>query len=182
MADIALPSPARSWIFQANPKFYDIDVALANLQEMSWSVNQNKQSISVGDEVFLWKSGPEAGIVATARVLTLPSMTEQDGLQFAVQKDRFDKPGLRVQLHIENVYPVTLSRDALKASLPDLSILQSPQGTNFAVTPEEALAIREMLAGPEEAEDEVADSAGVEATKTTRVWAYAPGPSVVRHK
>jgi hypothetical protein len=177
MADTASLGPARSWIFQANPKFYDIDAALASLQEMSWSVNQYKQSISVGDEVFLWKSGPEAGIVAKAKVLTSPSMTEQDGLQFAVQAEKFDKPGLRVQLRIENVYPVALSRDVLKASLPDLSILQSPQGTNFAVTPEEALAIREMLAGPEEAdEDEVAGSAGVEATKTARVWAYAPGP------
>jgi hypothetical protein len=176
MSDTAPLSPGKSWIFQANPKFYDIDAALLKLREMSWSVNQYKQSINVGDEVFLWKSGPEAAIVATARVLTSPSMKEQDGLEFAVQSDKFDKPGLRVQLRIENVYPVPLSRDVLKASLPDLSILQSPQGTNFAVTPEEAAAIREMLASPEEAEDEVAGSGDIEATKSRRIWAYAPGP------
>lgn len=104
MADTASLSPARTWIFQANPKYYDIDAALANLREMSWSVNQYKQSINAGDAVFLWKSGPEAGIVAAATVLTAPAVMEQDGLQFAVQADKFDKPGLRVLLRIDDVY------------------------------------------------------------------------------
>jgi 5-methylcytosine-specific restriction protein B len=176
MADGETPTPARSWIFQANPKLYDIDTALANVSEMTWSVNQYKQSIGAGDEVFLWRSGPEAGIVAVAEVLTAPSVMEQDSLQYAVQPDKFSAPGLRVKLRIKKVYTVTLSRDVLKARLPDLSILQSPQGTNFAVTPEEALAIREMLATPEGEEDEVAGSTGGDAIKTARVWAYAPGP------
>ena len=76
MADTASLSPARAWIFQANPKYYDIDAALANLREISWSVNQYKQSISAGDAVFLWRSGPEAGIVATATVLAAPAATD----------------------------------------------------------------------------------------------------------
>jgi hypothetical protein len=96
--------------------------------------------------------------------------------QFAVQADKFDKPGLRVLLRIEDVYPVTLSRDVLRARLPDLSILQSPQGTNFAITPEEALVIREMVTPPEGDEDEIASSTSVEAGTGSRVWAYAPGP------
>ena len=123
MGQILSPSPARTWIFQANPKFHDIDATLADLREMSWSVNQYKQSITAGDAVFLWKSGPEAGIVASATVLTAPTVMDQDGLQFAVQADKFDKPGLRVLLRIEDVYPLTLSRDVLKARLPDLSIV-----------------------------------------------------------
>ena len=176
MGQILSPSPARTWIFQANPKFYDIDAALADLREMSWSVNQYKQSITAGDAVFLWKSGSEAGIVASATVLTAPTVMDQDGLQFAVQADKFDKPGLRVLLRIEDVYPLTLSRDVLKARLPDLSIVQSPQGTNFSISPEEALVIREMLTPPERDEDEVAAGIGIEAGKGSRVWAYAPGP------
>lgn len=175
MAETPSLSPARAWIFQANPKYYDIDAALANLREISWSVNQYKQSISPGDAVFLWKSGPEAGIVAAATVLTAPAMIEQDGLEFAVQADKFDKPGLRVLLRIEDVYPVTLSRGVIRERLPDLSILQSPQGTNFAITPEEAVVIREMLTPPE-GDDEIAGGTGVESRHGSRVWAYAPGP------
>jgi EVE domain len=139
-------SPATTWIFQANPKYFDIDGALASLTEMSWSVNQYKLSINIGDSVFVWKNGGEGGIVASGTVLTAPSLSEQDGLQFAVQPDRFEKTSLRVHLRIEEVYTVPLSRSELMARLPDLSILQSPQGTNFAVSPKEAVAIREMLA------------------------------------
>src|SRR5271157_2603970 len=171
-----LPSPARTWIFQANPKLYDIDGALMSLREMSWSVNQYKQSINPGDAVFLWRSGPEAGIVAGATVLTAPAMMEQDALQFAVQADKFDKVGLRVRLRIDGVYPVPLSRSFLSARLPDLSIIQSPQGTNFAITPDEAEVIREALATHEGEEDEISDTAGMGPGTNSRVWVYAPGP------
>jgi 5-methylcytosine-specific restriction enzyme B len=170
------PSPARTWIFQANPKLYDIDGVLMSLREMSWSVNQYKQSINPGDAVFLWRSGPEGGIVASATVQTAPAMIEQDALQFAVQADKFDEVGLRVRLRIDDVYPVPLSRSFLSAKLPDLSIIQSPQGTNFAVTPDEAEVIREALATHEGDEDEVSDSVGIKAGRNSRVWIYAPGP------
>lgn len=167
---------ARTWIFQANPKYYDIDGALASLVEMSWSVNQYKQSINAGDSVFVWKSGDGGGIVAAATVLTAPSMVEQDGLQFAVQADKFDKTALRVRLRIDDLYSEPLSRSVLMARLPDLSILQSPQGTNFAVSPEEAVIIREMLSTREGDEDEISAGASIESGDKTRVWAYAPGP------
>ncbi len=98
MADTSSLSLAHSWIFQANQKYYDIDAALASVSEMTWSVNQYKQTISAGDEVFIWRSGPEAGIVATAEVLTAPAVMEQDGLQFAVQPDKFSSPALRVSV------------------------------------------------------------------------------------
>jgi 5-methylcytosine-specific restriction protein B len=176
MTETLDPSLARTWIFQANPKYYDIDAALTSLREMSWSVNQYKQSIKPGDAVFLWRSGAEAGILAAATVLTAPSMIEQDGLQFAVQPDKFDRQDLRVRLQIDDVYPVPLSRDVLRARLPDLSILQSPQGTNFAVSPEEAAAIRKMLATDKGDEDEILADTGVEPASTSRIWAYAPGP------
>ena len=176
MAENVDPSLARTWIFQANPKYYDIDAALMSLREMSWSVNQYKQSIKPGDAVFLWKSGADAGIIASAIVLTAPTVLEQDGLQFAVQPEKFDRPELRVRLRIDDLYPVPLSRDILRARLPDLSILQSPQGTNFAVTQEEAAAIREMLATNKGGEDEVSGEDGIEQRSHSRVWAYAPGP------
>ncbi len=176
MAEPLQLSPTRTWIFQSNPKYYDIDAALKSLREMSWSVNQFKQSINPGDEVFIWRSGSDAGILAGATVLTSPSMMEQDGLQFAVQSEKFDKQGLRVRLRIEDIYAVPLSRDVLRARLPDLSILQAPQATNFAVTPEQAVAIREMVATAEGDDGKASSDAGVRQAGSPRVWAYAPGP------
>lgn len=113
---------------------------------MSWCVKAHKQLINPGDAVFIWRSGAEAGILATGTVLSGPAMLEQDGVEFAVQADRFDKEDLRVRLRIDEVFAPPLSRDLLKARQPDLSILRTAQGTNFAVTPEEAAIIREMLA------------------------------------
>jgi hypothetical protein len=109
-------------------------------------------------------------------VLTTPSVAEQDGLQFAIEKEKFEKPSLRVRLRIEEVYPTPLLRSVLMARLPDLSIIQSPQGTNFAVTPEEAVIIREMLAALGGGDDEVPEDVGVGLSGRSRVWAYAPGP------
>jgi len=175
MAETLDPRPARTWIFQANPKLYDIDAALASMREMSWQVKQSKHSIKPGDAVFLWKSGAEAGIVAAATVLTDPGMMEQDGLEFAVQPEKFENQAWRVRLRVEEVYPIPLSRDIIMARLPDLSIIQSPQGTNFPVTPEENAAILELLAANEADADEISDDFS-DARGSSRVWAYAPGP------
>ena len=69
MSETLPPSQPRSWIFQANPKLYNIDAALASLREMSWLVKRHKESINPGDEVFLWKSGSEGGILAERQCL-----------------------------------------------------------------------------------------------------------------
>ena len=58
-----------SWIFQGNPKIYDLTAAVRALKEETWLVQQHRAEIRVGDRVYLWESGPEAGIVAVAEVL-----------------------------------------------------------------------------------------------------------------
>ena len=52
------------WIFQANPKLFDIDLALQDLDEISWLVRQHQRELKVGDRVFLWRSGKDSGIAA----------------------------------------------------------------------------------------------------------------------
>jgi EVE domain len=168
-----------TWIFQANPLFYDIDAALASLPEISWLVKAHRDKINPGDEVFLWKSGTEGGILGKATVLTTPGLMEQEGLQFAVQPDKFNTPQMRVRLRIDEVYAPPLSRDVLKADvrLAELSILKFSQGTNFAVTPEEAAVIHALRETHQSCEDEIPGGAGaVEPRRGSRVWAYAPGP------
>jgi hypothetical protein len=74
---------------------------------------------------------------------------EQDGLQLALQPDKFNTLEIRVRLRIDDVYAPPLSRDVLRADvrLAGISILKFSQGTNFAVTPEEA-AHCATLCGP----------------------------------
>lgn len=69
-----MSTAAQIWIFQANPRLYNIDQALLSLPEMTWLVSSHKEHIGPGDKVFLWKSGPEAAIIAEASVLAPPSI------------------------------------------------------------------------------------------------------------
>jgi 5-methylcytosine-specific restriction enzyme B len=61
--------PARKgyWIFQANPKYYDIESALKQLSEQTWLVPQSHKQIQVGDTTYIWRSGQNAGIIPANR-------------------------------------------------------------------------------------------------------------------
>ena len=172
-------APTRTWIFQANPKLYDIDGALSHLTEMTWQVSAYNDQILPGDEVFLWKSGDEAGVVAEATVLTPPSIMEssEEERRFAHDTEKFAGSQRRVRLRIDAVIKPPLSRDVVRADvrLADLSIVKFSQGTNFAVTPEQAVVIRELLETNQSDEDEI-PGAGAAVETGSRVWAYAPGP------
>jgi 5-methylcytosine-specific restriction protein B len=166
------------WLFQANPKLYNIEAALNRQEdEILWSVRTYRDQIHPGDSVFIWRSGNDAGILARATVLTEPAMMDQDSLQFAIQPEKFTSPEVRVRLKIEQVYVPYLSRDELRDDerLADLSILKSAQGTNFPVTQEQAAVIQELLEANQN--DEIPDVGGsVQPANESRVWAYSPGP------
>lgn len=175
-----LPHEARIWIFQANPKLFNIDLALTTLGEIRWSVTAYKDEIDTGDHVFVWRSGADAGIVAEGTVMTPPTMMDEleEALPFALEPEKFKGLRLRVQLRIDHVITPPLPRDLLRADvrLAELSILRNAQGTNFAVTMAEAEVIRELLEGQQHDEDEVPVQARVEpGDGSSRVWAYAPG-------
>lgn len=71
--EIDFPDGKRYWIFQANPKYYDIESALKQLPEQTWLTSQSHKQIQVGDTAYIWKSGQSAGIIAVASVLTKPA-------------------------------------------------------------------------------------------------------------
>jgi 5-methylcytosine-specific restriction protein B len=175
-------SGARTWIFQANPLLYNIVEAVNSLSSMSWLVNRYKDEIKIGDRVFLWRSGKDAGIIARATVLSEPNLTaiSEEELSFAVEPEKFEGPQTRVRLRIEAIVRPTLLRDDLKADprLSKLSIVHFSQGTNFEVTQEEAAAIDELIAVQDaelgEIEEEQPNRVS-EGTSTARTWIYAPG-------
>ena len=175
------PKPQATWIFQANPDYFDIEGAVSQLKEMKWLVATQKERIKPGDRVFIWKSGPDAGIVADATVLTEPALQQDnpESLVFAVAREKFDSLQLRVSLRINRPIEPVLSRSVLKADprLADLSILRFSQGTNFPVTSAQADVIQELIdAGPPDADEIPAAAPDSGVTGGARVWAYAPGP------
>ncbi len=54
------------WLFQGNPKYYQVVQAIQDFEEMLWLVTRYGKEIAVGDEVIIWMAGNDAGIYAIA--------------------------------------------------------------------------------------------------------------------
>lgn len=149
-APIADPPPRRSWVFQANPKRYDLVGALSKLPRIPWSVRQRTDEVHDGDEVFLWQSGPHAALVATARVDGTPAPMGEDPAEAEFIRDPALADGdvPRVWLHINTVLEVPLTREHLMAesAVGQIPVFEGWQGTNYLLTADEADAIRNMIA------------------------------------
>ena len=137
------------WIFQANPRYYDIDGALGELTENTWLITRYSNEIKTGDIVFIWESGIDGGILAVASVLTKPDHIpeDKDEEKFIKDEERFEGERLRVRLRIDHVLSEKLSRGTL-ANHPVISsneIFRFANATNFRVTEEQARAINDLI-------------------------------------
>jgi DNA polymerase III delta prime subunit len=131
-----------AWIFQSNPDYYNLPGALNELDEIDWVVRQNAGDIHIGDIVYLWEAGANAGIVAVAHALTEvanlpPNEREQP---FYRDATRFSGTEPRMMLRIDQVLSERLLRSdiANDSKLAAMAILKNPQGTNFKLTKAEA--------------------------------------------
>lgn len=143
-----LGRPARAWIFQADPKTYDVRAAVRRLRIQDWIVTAYKDEISPGDRVYVWEAGSNSGIVAVADVLDQSSVRRmREETRPFLRDASFPDEHLRVDLGMRMVVEPSLSRWQLQgiAPLENLSILRQAQGTNFAVLPEEAEIIEDLL-------------------------------------
>jgi hypothetical protein len=167
-----------TWIFQVNPKDYNIDGALAELSELTWRVTRFRREVNRSDGVFIWRAGENAGIIAEGRVATPPDYLEESAEEerFYLKPEKFISPRFGVQLRIERVLPRFVPRHVLKGNrrLAELTILRAPQGTNFRVTAQQAATIRQLVISrdfPDELEMEHGQS--YLAGGRRRVWVNA---------
>ena len=128
------------WIFQGNPDEFDVDAYLTEQDNILWSVRQHREKIHTGDRVLIWRSGKIGGVVAVCTVESDPALQPDDA------PDKWKKtggePDLRCRLKIEaRSVDRPIPRDAIKAELPNLSIIKAPQGTNFPISAADYAAI-----------------------------------------
>jgi hypothetical protein len=166
------------WIFQANPKYYDVIGAVNNLEEITWGVNQYKNHIKSGDKAYIWISGSEGGIVAGGTVMCDPEMREPDADDpFNREESVNTEPYLAVYIKIER--KLTSSIVYRKDLLADertkrLEILTYPGATNFRVTKKQDEVIESIINGSYVRIP--VDTALVPTTDNKkRYWMYAPG-------
>jgi hypothetical protein len=140
------------WIFQANPKLYDLVGAVNELKELSWRINRYTEYIRVGDTVYLWEAGKNAGIVAVGKISSIHATisTPDDEMKFVRGKEgpHSDRePFFGALIAIEHVLSDRIRKQELLNDplLTDMHILQQPQGTNFKVTYDEAKALDALI-------------------------------------
>ena len=146
-----------TWIFQANPKEYDILNALSDEKlenKIHWYVGQHKKRIKKGHVALIWMSGKESGIYAVAQIMSDPIETEEDEAEkpYWLSTEKDTTSTLRVRLKIVKTMinnPVFRHEVKAKESLKSLSILRFAQGTNFPVTDDEWAVISGLITSRE---------------------------------
>lgn len=139
------------WLFQANPDIFDIDRAISEVPELTWVVRQYRNDIRKGDRVYLWRSGPEAGVIATASVLTDPEeLPGISGSPYLLAEEALSKPEPRVNLRIEKILTTPLRRTDLLEHpvLKDLGVIAFANATNFEVTSEQDGVLKALIEEP----------------------------------
>ncbi|MFJ7728440.1 AAA family ATPase [Neobacillus sp. NPDC097160] len=175
LKELAEPS---CWIFQGNPKYYDVISAVNDLDRITWAVNQNKKQIKKGDKAYIWLSGTGGGIIAVGTILCDPKITEPDLDDPYNRSNELNKePYLAAEILFQRkLTNVIVERTTLLADerTKRMEILTFPGATNFRVTKEEDEVIESIMNGTYE---QIPATTNTPVTKNDkkRYWIYAPG-------
>ncbi len=168
------------WIFQGNPKYYDIIGAVTDLDVLTWSTKQYQNQIKEGDRAYIWMSGPEGGVVASGIIQCDPEKRESDNTDPYAITDKF-RTGEIVVVDIELRHKITdaiISKATFLADerLKKVSILSFANATNYKLTAEQADVLDSIIDGTYvrvEAKD--TDVEPAPSAPLIRYWIYAPG-------
>jgi len=143
---------AGAWIFQGNPRYYDVAGAVRALPSIAWVVRQYKRQIEAGDTAYIWETGG-TGVVARAIVTGDPVLAFDQTDAFTRQFDGVTAPELFAPLTIVEVFDPPLSRAECRADpvLETLRNLAFPNATNYPLMPEQEAAIKALLGEPRRA-------------------------------
>ena len=134
------------WVFQGNPKYFNIVQSLQKNSLKTWSVTSHKDKIKIGDKVILWVVGQNPGCYALAEVASdvYEGYDEEIQKQFYtdLSKDQLSKRVKITILHNFSSNPITL--DSIKKHPKLQKVKIQLQGTNFTATAEEYNAMLEL--------------------------------------
>lgn len=173
------PQSKSAWIFQGNPKYYDVIGAVKELDVITWSVKQYQNQIKKGDRAYIWVSGPEGGIVASGIILCDPEIRENDEPDpYAVygKINTGENPVVDIEL-THKITNAVIKREDLLADerLKKVSIINFPNATNFKLTSEQADTIDSIINGTYIRIEPTNTEEPALSAPMKRYWIYAPG-------
>ncbi|MBN2005719.1 MAG: EVE domain-containing protein [Anaerolineae bacterium] len=143
-------SPHQIWLFQANPKYFDLLTELSKAQPgetWDWTVTAHRDEMQAGDIVVLWQSGRQGGICGIAELINQPYERTTTPNEAELQQKPYRRADWWVDLRILRDLNPPISRAEVKADpvLQNLGVLKFSQGTNYPVLPEEWQIIRQRI-------------------------------------
>lgn len=146
-----------AWIFQGNPRKFDIDDYVSRYPELIyWRTPRYDKDISVGDRAFLWRSSPNAGVIAIGTVIESPTPASAVRHPEALGDDlwRADKPDTaevkKTGIHIDEIRLSDeegyVHRSAVEddPNLSKATIITMPSGTVFPLDCAQVLALEKL--------------------------------------
>ncbi len=144
------------WIFQGNPKWFDVDDYLSRYPSLLyWRTPKNAGSIALGDRMFVWRAGTESGVVAIGKVVELPVPACRvahpeclgDDLWVSTKPDAVEpKTGLEIEelrLSIDEGM-VLRRRVMMDPALKSSAIITARVGTVFRLSDEQTRALENL--------------------------------------
>lgn len=143
---------SQPYIFQCNPKYYNIKGALENLSRIIYRVKpQHREKIKEGTRVYIWVSGSDGGIIARAKVVSSVDYhndPEGDKYYLDINQNNNSNESVWIEFTDKRINNIITKDEIMNHPiLKDLGILKMAQGTNFPISLEQAKAIDEIFAG-----------------------------------
>jgi len=134
------------WIFQGNPEKFNIEKYISTKTEITWTVTRYKNEIEEGDKVLIWKSGKNAGVYAEGIISVEPSeQVKEDAPELWNENSSLDAIRCVITLAERYISNPILRTDIINTSWgKELSIVKTPQGTNFKISEDEYMNITFM--------------------------------------
>ena len=139
-------NPQSYWIFQGNPKYYDVVGALQDDAITTWKVATHKDKIKKGDKVILWLTGEKPGCYALAEVTSEVGKIATNDKEIKYYLGDYDDNEDRVFIKIKyNLVLDPLMWDTIKQHSGLNKLKVGNQGTNFSATKEEYESILKLI-------------------------------------
>ncbi|MEH7036345.1 HNH endonuclease [Priestia megaterium] len=144
-----------TWIFQGNPRVFDIDNYVKNHKFIWWSLRQQHfiDKIQLNDEVYLWRSDGgkrgTGGVIAKCKIVSSPLQREDDsGAKDYWYTDDWAYSYLAIKLEVLEVKleDEFINRLSLLEHpvLKELLILRLRQQTNYLLSKKHAIELQRL--------------------------------------
>jgi putative restriction endonuclease len=149
------PGSSAAWLFQGNPKRFDVDGYLRSHNYIYWGAPRHRGDFRLGDRCYIWRAGQVGGLIAVGTIAELPALisevTRPDCLGLPLFADETDsgnetKVGIEVEEKRFSQLDGYVPRSEFQTHpiLCHSQIITTPQGSVFRLSADEAQAAESL--------------------------------------